>query len=109
MPSFCPRLTVKVPGRGGEHPLPRPRAVRVRIFHCQRFGDGRTPKPFGQIPLMKLPHAFQLPLQILTEALGQNSMPVLLSFGVTDQDVVPGEVDILHPECQCFQKPSPDP
>jgi hypothetical protein len=44
-------------------------------------------------------------LQFLTDDLWKNHVPILLAFGVPDQNVIPGEVHILYPQSQSLQKP----
>jgi hypothetical protein len=71
--------------------------------------EGHAPQPTAQVALVQLPHRIQMDPQGLAHRGGQHGYPVLLPLTVTDQHLLPEEIDILHAQAEGLEQPQPGP
>ena len=86
---------VSIQPRGGEDPLPHPRASGVRVLSGQR---GRKLDPAGaalEVALVLGATPIELPREVRLDYGRQHGHPILVGLGATNDDLVGREIDVL--------------
>ena len=95
--------------RRGEHVLPAPFPLRVRILARQRARQLNAAGAILEILLVKLANAFEMLGQGGLKRPGEHRHSIDLTFSVPYDDLILSEVHILDPEPQAFQQREPAP
>ena len=107
MPAALARLPVDVDTRGRKHPLPRPLAAGVRVLPGQR---PRELDPAGTVPEIGLvlpPDHLDMPDEIGSHDGGQHRHAVAVALAGAHDDLIGGEVHVLHPEAGTLEQTQP--
>src|SRR5207249_7265989 len=100
VPSPLPALAIEVDPRGGEHPLPAPFAAGVRILPAERMRERHPARVGGEVALVSVAPGFDQPLERVLQRTGQHRAPIPTALAGTHDDLVAGEIDVLHPEAK---------
>src|SRR5437867_7216204 len=107
MPAALARFSVDVDARGWKHPLPRPLAAGVRILPGQR---PRELYPAGAVPeiglVLSLDH-LDMPDEIGFHDGGRHRHAVAVALAGAHDDLIGGEVHVLHPEAGTPEQTQP--
>jgi hypothetical protein len=92
------RSGVHVAARRREHPLPAELPVRVGVLPRQGERQLDAPGAVAEIPLVEPANPAQVGLEREGEPYGQQGDAVFAALAVPLEQLVPAEVDVLHPE-----------
>jgi len=94
-----------VEARGGEYPLPWPLATGVRVLAPQSQRQFHPAGAVTKIHLVLLLDHREVPGQFGFHNGRQHGHSILVPLATADGQLVPREVDILHPEVRAFEQP----
>ena len=89
-------VAIDVMARRREHPLPAPLLASVGVLATQRVWEGHPAKPFSEIFLVLGLHTLEMVRQVLSGGRGERRIPVLVALAGANEDLVTGEIEILH-------------
>ena len=98
MPPPLPGLGVYVDARGGEHPLPSPLATGVRILAPECVRQRHPAGAGGEVALVLAAHRFDNAPERVVQDGGYHGATIAIAFAGAHHDLIPTEVDVLHPE-----------
>jgi hypothetical protein len=82
---------------------------RPGVLPVDGVGQSDPSETFQKVPLMKFPNPFQVLPQGFLQATRQHGEAVLPPLAVPDLDLVPVEVDVLHPQPDALLEPQARP
>ena len=103
--SALARDPITISTRGGRDPLPGPRVASMRILPEQRGRQLDPARAHGQILVVLRPDIFQPPDEGGLGHSRQHRDPNLVALATTDNDLIGGEVDVLHTEPAALEHP----
>ncbi len=104
MPSFFVSPGVLPAAFLGKDPLPAPVLRRVGVLAVEGVWKLHTAPPIRDILLMNGLDLFEVVLERDLRRFGQHRDPVFRPLAVANQNLIPGEIDVLHSQAQAFHQ-----
>src|SRR5690606_27377677 len=108
----APKLTgsgIAMLAGGGEYPLPRPLAMRVRVLRGEALGQGHVARACDDVGVVLDLDVTKVVCERLSYAVGEHGATVPSTFAAVNGDPASFEFDVLDAQLGAFEQPKTRP